>query len=128
MFTILDSSLMERYKYYGNWWNNSNATYAPNNATIGIYRHNQSAGLSSYNKDHNKRFNYFIYSSLNRNPFAEGEDNNVSNPVAAAWKCHQPSKKSQNNGAQSRQYYIITSRNGSTMTFHLFIWEIIQTA
>ena len=71
------------------------------------------------------RFNYLILLyllSIGTPVLAEGEDNNVSNPVAAATgNVTNQAVQFQNNGAQSRQYYGPNiSCNGSTMTFQPF--------
>ena len=123
--------LMERYKYYGNWWNRYRQRYLCTNIQrnrLGSTDHNQRRW--NYRNDNHRsgnrhRFNYFILLyllSIGTPVLAEGEDNNVSNPVAAATgNVTNQAVQFQNNGAQSRQYYGPNiSCNGSTMTFQPF--------
>ena len=86
---------------------------------------------SRHNRNNNNRQNYrnrFYYQfllyllAISTPVFAEGEDTNVSNPVAAATgNVTNQAVQFQNNGAQSRQYFGPNiSCNGSTMTFQPF--------
>ena len=123
--------LMERYKYYGNWWNRYRQRYLCTNSQrngLGSTDHNQRRW--NYRNHNNRsgnrnRFNYLILLyllSIGTPVLAEGEDTNVSNPVAAATgNVTNQAVQFQNNGAQSRQYYGPNiSCNGSTMTFQPF--------
>ena len=104
-----------------------------------LYTNNQRSRLGS--TDHNKRswnnrnnlnrkrnrnrqYHYILLYllSITAPAFAEGEDTNVSNPVAAATgNVTNQAVQFQNNGAQSRQYFGPNiSCNGSTMTFQPF--------
>ena len=123
--------ILQRYKYYGNWWNRYRQRYLCTNSQrnrLGSTDHNQRRW---YYRNHNNRsgnrnrFNYLILLyllSIGTPVLAEGEDNNVSNPVAAATgNVTNQAVQFQNNGAQSRQYYGPNiSCNGSTMTFQPF--------
>ena len=123
--------LMEWYKYYGNWWNRYRQRYLCTNSQrngLGSTDHNQRRwNYRNYNNrsGNRNRFNYLILLyllSIGTPVLAEGEDNNVSNPVAAATgNVTNQAVQFQNNGAQSRQYYGPNiSCNGSTMTFQPF--------
>ena len=124
--------ILQWYKYYGNWWNRYRQRYLCTNSQrnrLGSTDHNQRRW---YYRNHNhrsgnrNRFNYLILLyllSIGTPVFAEdGEDTNVSNPVAAATgNVTNQAVQFQNNGAQSRQYYGPNiSCNGSTMTFQPF--------
>ena len=123
--------ILQRYKYYGNWWNRYRQRYLCTNSQrnrLGFTDHNQRRW---YYRNHNNRsgnrnrFNYLILLyllSIGTPVLAEGEDNNVSNPVAAATgNVTNQAVQFQNNGAQSRQYFGPNiSCNGSTMTFQPF--------
>ena len=65
---------------------------------------------------------YSIFATIGTPVFAEGEDTNVSNPVAAATgNVTNQAVQFQNNGASSRQIYGPNIQcNGSTMTFSPF--------
>ena len=75
-------------------------------------------------RNRNRQYHYILLYllSITAPAFAEGEDTNVSNPVAAATgNVTNQAVQFQNNGAQSRQYYGPNiSCNGSTMTFQPF--------
>ena len=126
--------ILQWYKYYSNWcWRYWTRRYS-------IYTDQQRNGLGS--TDHNQRrrdYRNYNYRSGNRNRFnylillyllsigtpvlaEDGEDTNVSNPVAAATgNVTNQAVQFQNNGAQSRQYYGPNiSCNGSQMTFQPF--------
>ena len=86
---------------------------------------------SRHNRNNNNRQNYrnrFYYQfllyllAISTPVFAEGEDTNVSNPVAAATgNVTNQAVQFQNNGASSRQIYGPNIQcNGSTMTFSPF--------
>ena len=125
--------ILQRYKYYYNWcrryWTRRHSIHSNiQRNRLGSTDHNQ---RSWYYRDYNNRsgnrnrFNYLILLyllSIGTPVLAEGEDNNVSNPVAAATgNVTNQAVQFQNNGAQSRQYYGPNiSCNGSTMTFQPF--------
>ena len=123
--------VLEWYKYYCNWWDRSRQHNLRTNSQrnrLGFTDHNQRRW--NYRNHNNRsgnrnRFNYLILLyllSIGTPVLAEGEDNNVSNPVAAATgNVTNQAVQFQNNGAQSRQYYGPNiSCNGSTMTFQPF--------
>ncbi len=123
--------ILEWYKHYCNWWNRSRqhnlcTNYQRNR--LGFTDNDQRRrDYRNYNNrsGNRNRFNYLILLyllSIGTPVLAEGEDNNVSNPVAAATgNVTNQAVQFQNNGAQSRQYYGPNiSCNGSTMTFQPF--------
>ena len=103
--------VLEWYKYYCNWWDRSRQhNLRTNNQRngLGSTDHNQRRWYyRNYNNRscNRNRFNYLILLyllSIGTPVLAEGEDNNVSNPVAAATgNVTNQAVQFQNNGAQS---------------------------
>ena len=83
----------------------------------------QSGAISNSNRKRNRHYFYYsiLFSFLSVGP-VRAEENNVSNPVAAATgNVTNQAVQFQNNGAPSRQHYGPNiSCNGSTMTFSPF--------
>ena len=125
--------ILQRYKYYYNWcrryWTRRHSIHSNIQRNgLGSTDHNQRRWYyRNYNNrsSNRNRFNYLILLyllSIGTPVLAEGEDTNVSNPVAAATgNVTNQAVQFQNNGAQSRQYFGPNiSCNGSTMTFSPF--------
>ena len=124
---------LQWYKYYSwrNWWdrfrkrnlhtNNQRSRLGSTN-----YREDSWYNRNNFNRkrNRNRQYHYILLYllSITSPVFAEGEDTNVSNPVAAATgNVTNQAVQFQNNGAQSRQYFGPNiSCNGSTMTFQPF--------
>ena len=125
--------ILQWYKRYDNWcrryWSRRHSLHTNNQRNgLGSTDNNQRGRNyrnDNYRSGNRHRFNYFILLyllSIGTPVLAEGEDTNVSNPVAAATgNVTNQAVQFQNNGAQSRQYYGPNiSCNGSTMTFQPF--------
>ena len=125
--------ILQWYKRYDNWcrryWSRRHSLPTNNQRNgLGSTDHNQRGRNyrnDNYRSGNRHRLNYFILLyllSIGTPVLAEGEDTNVSNPVAAATgNVTNQAVQFQNNGAQSRQYYGPNiSCNGSTMTFQPF--------
>ena len=118
-------------KYYAKWcdWCNRYNLFSYNRCNrMGSINNNKRC---RHNRNNNNRQNYrnrFYYQfllyllAISTPVFAEGEDTNVSNPVAAATgNVTNQAVQFQNNGASSRQIYGPNIQcNGSTMTFSPF--------
>ncbi len=113
------------------WWNRFRQCNLHTNnqrSRLGSTDHNQRSWDDRNNlnrkRNRNRQYHYILLYllSITAPAFAEGEDNNVSNPVAAATgNVTNQAVQFQNNGAQSRQYFGPNiSCNGSTMTFQPF--------
>ena len=123
--------VLEWYKYYCDWQHRSrqrNLCTNKQRSRLGSTDYNQ---RSRHDRNHinrkrnrNRQYHYILLYllSITAPAFAEGEDTNVSNPVAAATgNVTNQAVQFQNNGAQSRQYFGPNiSCNGSTMTFQPF--------
>ena len=119
------------YKYYTKWlsWCNRYNLFSYNRCNrVGSINNNK---RRRDNRNNNNRQNYrnrFYYQlllylcTIGTPVFAEGEDTNVSNPVAAATgNVTNQAIQFQNNGSSSRQIYGPNIQcNGSTMTFSPF--------
>ena len=125
--------ILQWYKHRGwrNWWNrsnNSNLLTSRRCRGLGSTDHNQRSrhNRNNLNRKRNRNRQYYFILlyllSIGTPVLAEGDDNNVSNPVAAATgNVTNQAVQFQNNGAQSRQYMGPNiSCNGSTMTFQPF--------
>ena len=122
---------LEWYKYYCDWQHRSRQrNLCTNNRCngLGSTDHNQRSrhNRNNLNRKRNRNRQYYFILlyllSIGTPVLAEGDDNNVSNPVAAATgNVTNQAVQFQNNGAQSRQYMGPNiSCNGSTMTFQPF--------
>ena len=124
---------LQWYKYYSwrYWWDRfrqCNLYTNKQRSRLGSTDYNQRSwdDRNNLNRKRNRNRQYYyllLYLlSITAPAFAEGEDTNVSNPVAAATgNVTNQAVQFQNNGAQSRQYFGPNiSCNGSTMTFQPF--------
>ena len=123
--------VLEWYKYYCDWQHRSrqrNLCTNKQRSGLGSTDHNQRSWNDRNNlnrkRNRNRQYHYILLYllSITAPAFAETEDTNVSNPVAAATgNVTNQAVQFQNNGAQSRQYFGPNiSCNGSTMTFQPF--------
>ena len=123
--------ILEWYKYYRDWQHRSRQrNLCTNNQCSGLgstdYNQRSRHNRNNLNRKRNRNRQYYFILlyllSIGTPVLAEGEDTNVSNPVAAATgNVTNQAVQFQNNGAQSRQYYGPNiSCNGSTMTFQPF--------
>ena len=123
--------VLEWYKHYCDWQHRSrqrNLCTNKQRSGLGSTDHNQRSRHNRNNlnrkRNRNRQYYYLLLYllSITAPAFAETEDTNVSNPVAAATgNVTNQAVQFQNNGAQSRQYFGPNiSCNGSTMTFQPF--------
>ena len=118
------------YSYFSNIWRNSRFRFRLHDTYSwrSIYsrsnnKSRQASSLGNRNRKRNRHYIYygFLVSLLSIAP-VRAEENNVSNPVAAATgNVTNQAVQFQNNGAPSRQHYGPNiSCNGATMTFSPF--------
>ena len=118
------------YSYFSNIWRNSRFRFRLHDTYSwrSIYsrsnnKSSQPSSLGNRNRKRNRHYIYygFLVSLLSIAP-VRAEENNVSNPVAAATgNVTNQAVQFQNNGAPSRQHYGPNiSCNGATMTFSPF--------
>ena len=123
--------VLEWYKHYCDWQHRSrqrNLCTNKQRSGLGSTDYNQRSWDNRNNlnrkRNRNRQYHYILLYllSITAPAFAETEDTNVSNPVAAATgNVTNQAVQFQNNGAQSRQYFGPNiSCNGSTMTFQPF--------
>ena len=118
------------YSYFSNIWRNSRFRFRLHDTyswrsiySRSNHKSSQSSSIGNRNRKRNRHYIYygFLVSLLSIAP-VRAEENNVSNPVAAATgNVTNQAVQFQNNGAPSRQHYgPHISCNGATMTFSPF--------